>query len=301
VNVRILVFAVAGGALLLSWCASFVLWRAAERGDEIMQLEARAFGPLEVVAVGTGTAYENPTRRGPCIAVGAGDEVWLVDTGRGVAEGLRAAAIPVAQPKTVLLTSLLPENTTGLDDLLLTGLRQGREQPLRLIGPRGTLEFARALQRAHAPAAAALAEQLALDPAGATFEVVEADSSFREERAGLTITAGEIPGGPLPGLAWSFQRNANRIVVAGTGWGTDALVAFSDGDQRHRGHRPESPGPIPGAGKAEAPAPLRLPLQDHRRPDLRRQSPHPRRQRTPLPLKRRRSGVGVDLFTCLLL
>jgi ribonuclease Z len=229
VNVRILVFAVAGGALLLSWCASFVLWRAAERGDEIMQLEARAFGPLEVVAVGTGTAYENPTRRGPCIAVGAGDEVWLVDTGRGVAEGLRAAAIPVAQPKTVLLTSLLPENTTGLDDLLLTGLRQGREQPLRLIGPRGTLEFARALQRAHAPAAAALAEQLALDPAGATFEVVEADSSFREERAGLTITAGEIPGGPLPGLAWSFQRNANRIVVAGTGWGTDALVAFSDG------------------------------------------------------------------------
>ena len=55
-NIRLAVFAVAGAALLLSWCASFALWRAAERGDEIMQLEPRSFGPLEVVAVGTGTA-----------------------------------------------------------------------------------------------------------------------------------------------------------------------------------------------------------------------------------------------------
>lgn len=228
-NIRLFFFAIAGGALLLSWCASFVLWRAAERGDEIIQLEPRVFGPLEVVAIGTGTAYENPTRRGPCIAVGAGQSLWLVDAGRGIAEGLRAAAIPVVQPTTVLLTSLLPENTTGLDDLLLTGFRQGRSQPLRLIGPPGTQVFARALERAHAGAVAALADSLGLPAAGATFDVLETLGDFREEQGQITLSAAEIPGGPLPGLAWSFQRNAHRVVVAGTGWGVDALVAFADG------------------------------------------------------------------------
>jgi ribonuclease Z len=227
-NIRLFFFAIAGGALLLSWCASFVLWRAAERGDELIQLEPREFGALEVVAIGTGTAYENPTRRGPCIAVGAGESLWLIDAGRGIAEGLRAAAIPVVQPSTVLLTSLLPENTTGLDDLLMTGFRQGRSQPLRLIGPPGTQAFASALEQAQAVAAAALVDHLALSAAGATFEVLEAYGDFREEHGPVTLTAGEIPGGPLPGLAWSFQRKAHRVVIAGTGWGVDELVEFAD-------------------------------------------------------------------------
>ena len=40
------------------------------------------------------------------------------------------------------LSSLLPENTVGLDDLLLTGWLDGREAPLRVVGPAGTAEFA---------------------------------------------------------------------------------------------------------------------------------------------------------------
>jgi len=227
-NMRISLFAIAGGALLFSWIASFVLWRAAERGDEIMQLEPRDFGVLEVVAIGTGTAYENPTRRGPCIAIGSGQTVWLVDVGRGVAEGLRNAEIPIVQPGTVLLTSLLPENTTGLDDLLMTGFRQGRSEPLRVIGPPGTAELARSIEQAHAYGAATLAEQLALAPAGATFEVLEVDGDFREEVEGLTIESGIIPGGPLAALAWSFQQGSSRVVITGTGWGEDALVEFAD-------------------------------------------------------------------------
>lgn len=226
-NVRLTIMGVAMGALLLSWCASFALWRAAERGDEIMQLETRAFGPLAVVAVGTGTAYENPIRRGPCIAVGSGEQIVLVDAGRGVAEGLREAAIPVAQPGTVVLTSLLPENTLGLDDLLMTGFLQGRSAPLRLVGPPGTERLARAIEAAQAPAAAALGDRLALDPAGATFAAVETGGDYEEERETLSLRAAAVPGGPLPGLVWEFRRNTHRVVVAGTGWGGDAIVEFA--------------------------------------------------------------------------
>ena len=228
-NGRIALFAIAGGALLMSWCASFVLWRAAERGEEIMPLEPRAFAALEVIAVGTGTAYENPSRRGPSVAVGTGEEVWLVDAGRGVAEGLREAAIPVHQPTTVLLTSLLPVNTLGLDDLLLTGFRQGRSQPLQLIGPPGTLEFAAALERAYAGAAAALARELALDPSAARIEAREVPALFEATLGDLRVDATPLSGGPLPALAWSFQDAAQRVVVTGSSWDSDAIVEFAQG------------------------------------------------------------------------
>ena len=45
---------IAALALLMSWCASFVLYRAAERGEEVMQLQPREFEGMQVVAVGTG-------------------------------------------------------------------------------------------------------------------------------------------------------------------------------------------------------------------------------------------------------
>lgn len=230
-NARLAFFAVAAAALLVSWCSSFVLWRAAERGDEVVTLDARDMGALSVVAVGTGSAWENPTRGGPSIAVGAGEDVWLVDAGRGVAEGLRRARIPVAQPSVVYLTSLLPENTVGIDDLLMTGFRQGRAQPLALVGPPGTEALARAVEAANARGARALAEALALAPDGARIEATEVGPAtpFDAERDGVRIRAGAIPGGPLEALAWSFEKRAQRVVVSGVGFGEDALVAFAEG------------------------------------------------------------------------
>lgn len=213
----------------MSWCASFVLWRAAERGEEIMPLPAREFAALEIIAIGTGTAWENPSRRGPSTAIGAGGDTWLVDAGRGVAEGLRAASIPVSQPTTVFLTSLMPVNTVGLDDLLLTGFRQGRSAPLRLVGPPGTLAFASALEQAYAGAAQALARQLALDPDGARIEAREIDEPFREEFEAVTVSASPLQGGPLPALVWSFQHKAQRVVIAGSSWDPDTIVRFADG------------------------------------------------------------------------
>ena len=53
-------------------------------------------GLVPLVTVGTGGAYENPNRLGPSIAAALGGEVVLVDAGRSVAEGLRAARLHLA-------------------------------------------------------------------------------------------------------------------------------------------------------------------------------------------------------------
>jgi len=180
---------------------SCVLWRAAEIGELVRPLEHRAFPRLTVVTVGTGGSYENPERRGPCTAIGWGHRIFLVDAGRGVAEGLRLSKIPVSQPATVLLTNLMPQNTQGLDDLIFTGWL-----------------------------------------------------------ANLTISAGALPGGSLPALAYRFKGLHRSVVVSGTGWAPDALVEFAMGADMlvHEAVYIPTPEDIENAGVIADPKRLRL-------------------------------------------
>ena len=154
---RLALYVVLFLVLASSWGFSCVLWRAAELNARVGPLETRHFDSLTLVMVGTGGAYEDPERRGPATAIGFGEHILLVDAGRGVADGLRAAAIPVAQPEAVLLTNLMPENTMGLDDLLFTGWLRDRETPLRIYGPAGTVAFVSSLEAAYRGAAEARA------------------------------------------------------------------------------------------------------------------------------------------------
>lgn len=228
-GLRLLLLAVIAGLMGMMWASSCVMYRAAEIGQLVQTLEPRSFPRLTVLAIGTGGPYENRERLGPSTGIGWGSRVLLVDAGRGVAEALRTSALPVSQPDTVLLTNLLPWNTVGLDDLLMTGWRAPREKALRLIGPRGTAELADALLRAHRVGREAEGRALDLPAAGASFEVLEVDGGWSEERDGLVIRAGAIPGGPIAALAWRFEAGHRSVVVSGTGWSEDSLVDFALG------------------------------------------------------------------------
>jgi len=228
-NAKIAIYIALAGVLALSWAASCVIYQAAEVGERIGPLEPRRFEQLGLVAVGSGGSYENPERRGPAVAVGRGEAVWLVDAGRGVAEGLRGAGIPTEQPSRVLLSSLMPVNVQGLDDLLLTGWLNGRSTPLEVVGPTGTAALVTALAAAHRQGIAAQAEALGLPPAGAELRAVEVGDGHEESHDGLTVRAAALHGGPAPALAWSFAADARRVVVGGTGWDPETLVDFSRG------------------------------------------------------------------------
>lgn len=226
---RIFALALALVVIGVGWVASCVIWRAAEVGELIAPLEPRSFTKLTVVAVGTGSAYENPERLGPSVAVGWGNEIALVDAGRGIAEALRLAKIPVHQPTRILLSSLMPENTMGLDDLIYTGWLADREAPLEVYGPAGTNDFVAGLQAAYRSGGAALGSALALPDGGARIDAHEVGGGFTEEWGALSVRAADLPGGPTPALAWRFEAFGRSAVVGGTGWGTDALVELATG------------------------------------------------------------------------
>ncbi len=250
------------GILILAWVGAGVLWRAAEMAEIVAPLDPYEFEELGVVTIGTGTEYENPNRHGPSIAIGLGPTIVLVDAGRGVAEGLRSAKIPLDQPAIIVLTNVLPLNTIGLDDLLFTGWLVPRKEKMRVIGPPGTRRLVESLEAAHAGGRDALESSIGLPAMGGRIEVMEVSDGYREEVAELLIEARSLPGGPLPTLAWRFSDGTRRIVVSGSGWGQDALTRFAASADVlvHEAAYLPSVAELEGTG-AEVPYPERIELE----------------------------------------
>jgi ribonuclease BN (tRNA processing enzyme) len=226
-NFRLVGFTVALGVVIACWALTCAAWRFDEVAAGVVPLEPRDFPSLTLLTLGTGGAYENRARLGPATAVALGKRVVLIDAGRGVAESLRAAKLPVGQPDTLLLTHLLPENTVGIDDLLLTGWLEGRAAPLRVIGPPGTRALVDGLAAAHTGAVAALGSALALPPEGASATVLEVEDGWSETLGALPVRAAALPGGPLDARAYRFEAGGRSIVVSGTGWAPEALAGFA--------------------------------------------------------------------------
>jgi ribonuclease Z len=218
----VLFFVVAG-----SWGLAFASKRLESVAEGVIPLDPRSFDALTVVAVGTGGTHENHHRLGPCIAVALEDTVVLVDAGRGLAPALRSAGLPVAQPRTLLLTTLLPENTVGVADWLTTAALETDRSPLQVFGPPGTSALVQGIVAAHADG---LAAQLALLdlPAPAEVDVRDAQQGALEFEAGpLRLIAAPLAGGPFPAVAWRLEGGGASVVVSGVGWDPDAVASIA--------------------------------------------------------------------------
>lgn len=233
---RLLILSFGVFALIASAFSIWATWRYQELAQDVAWLDDRSFETLTLLTVGTGSAYENPKRLGPVTAVGIGTRIALVDAGRGVSEALRRCAVRTSQPDTVYLTSLLPENTIGLDDLLVTGWLSARTAPLRLVGPPGTRALGEAIRAAQGPAIEAIAREVGLPAEGAALEIVEAEPGFRETREdGVVVSAGDAGARLLPSLAWRFERPAAgaapalALVVTGVGPEPERVVELARG------------------------------------------------------------------------
>ena len=215
--------------VIAMWVFAFLSKRFEKVAAGVAALSPAEFERFTLVTLGSGGTFENHWRRGPALAVGLARDVVLVDAGRGVTEALRAAAIPVEQPRVVLLTSLAAENVVGLDDLWLTGWLRGREADLVVYGPPGTRALVDGLTRALAPQADAQAAAFALPPAGRGVEVHEVAAEASVAQGGLAARAETLPGGPLPALAWRIEGDRHSVAIALGTAAPDALAEAAQG------------------------------------------------------------------------
>lgn len=112
--------------------------------------------PTKLVLLGTGNPNPTPARSGPAVAIVVGERAYIIDFGPGVVrratEAARKLALPALEAENLrfaFLTHLHSDHTAGFPDLIFTPWVMGREQPLRLFGPRGTEEMTRNILEAY--------------------------------------------------------------------------------------------------------------------------------------------------------
>jgi ribonuclease Z len=182
-----------------------------------LALHGQAPAPLRVILLGTGYPRPDPERAGPATAVAVGGKVFLVDAGRGVVLRLAATELALKSIRAVLLTHLHSDHTSGLPDLFATSWIFGRNAPLEVLGPRGTQDAARALEKYFA-ADIHIRRDLVerLPAAGATIQAHDIQEGVVYEDADVRITAFAVDHRPVePAFGYRFDSRGKSVVISG--------------------------------------------------------------------------------------
>ena len=92
---------------------------------------------MSVTLLGTGAPPPRMDRFGPSTLVEIGDEKFVFDCGRGVAQRLLQLGVPFTSVDRLFLTHLHSDHLVGIPDLYLTGWIFGRQIPFRVGARKG--------------------------------------------------------------------------------------------------------------------------------------------------------------------
>ena len=106
---------------------------------------------FRVTLLGTGSPPPVMHRFGPGILVEAGSQKFVFDAGRGALQRLTQLKVQWRDVHGVFLTHLHSDHVVGFPDLWLTGwlVSPGRDIPLHVWGPRGTVKMMSHLEQAY--------------------------------------------------------------------------------------------------------------------------------------------------------
>ena len=94
---------------------------------------------LHAYVCGSGSPMPDETRAGPCIAVLAGNQAFIFDSGSGSVRKLMRMGFPIQKLQAEFLTHLHSDHIDGLGEALLQAWVGGhRNTPLPVYGPPGT-------------------------------------------------------------------------------------------------------------------------------------------------------------------
>jgi len=103
---------------------------------------------LYIAFCGTGTEFYTPDRAGACVAVVAGDEVFVVDAGPGASQRLAHWQLAGPQLAGVFLTHYHSDHIGDVADIQTRSWRAGRNAPLDIYGPPGVHDVVDGLNQA---------------------------------------------------------------------------------------------------------------------------------------------------------
>lgn len=202
-----------------------VLERVVERNMTSSVLDTLPDG-LHVVLCGAGSPFPDPARSGPCTAVIAGEQLYVVDVGTGASRAMSRMRLPQGEIDGVLLTHFHSDHLDGLGELLLQRWANGGHgTPVPLYGPPGIDLVARGLDLAYANSRAGRVAHhgediLPASGAGATAVAFAMPADGEGVPVvwarGLQITAFRVDHSPVrPAVGYRFDYKGRSVVISG--------------------------------------------------------------------------------------
>ena len=196
---------------------------------------------LHVYVCGSGSPLADAERAGPCLAVLAGKDAFVFDSGSGSVRKLLRMGFPVEKLRAVFLTHLHSDHLDGLGELLLQAWVGGsRSTPLPVYGPAGVEQVVAGFREAYTldsgyrvahhgpkivnPAGFGGAAQIIPDPTGnpAKATVWEAD--------GVRITVIKVAHPPIqPAYGYRIDYKGRSIALSGDTIYSPDFVASASG------------------------------------------------------------------------
>tara|TARA_Y100001935_G_scaffold250665_1_gene251208 strand:+ start:538 stop:1596 length:1059 start_codon:yes stop_codon:yes gene_type:complete len=176
---------------------------------------------LSALICGSRSPLPSPGRAQTCVAIKAGEEIFIVDIGDGANVNLRKYNVPTNQIKAVLFTHLHSDHISDLADLHLATWLPGRPKALPVYGPKGTdivtAGFEMAYKLDYGFRNEHHGEALApIKSVGFETTIVDLNNPIIYNENGLKITAFKVTHEPIePALGYRFDYKGRSLVITG--------------------------------------------------------------------------------------
>lgn len=187
----------------------------------------RAQSRTRLVLLGTaGGPTPKVARSAPAQAIVAGDRIYLIDCGDGVARQLALAGLPLRDLRAIFLTHHHSDHNAGYGPLLVVGWTGGISAPIDVLGPPPLDTMTERLLEAHDYDIALRMRNEGrppLAPLVRTREITAGGEIFRDDR--VRVTAALNAHVPIEhSFAYRFDTADRSIVISGdTAYSTNVL------------------------------------------------------------------------------
>ena len=195
---------------------------------------------LYIVTVGTGAPHAEIGRTQACTAIIAGGDLFLFDAGDGNAVAAALQGLPLSSLKAIFVTHLHSDHVGGIGSVANTSFIFGRQNKLKVFGPRGTSELIDGFNQAFS--ADVGIRQIVGDAEGSlrnalpvASEIQIKDDSYEmvlvyENAGGLKVYAFNVDHRPVvPAYGYRIEYRGRTVVISGDTTKSNNLTRHAQG------------------------------------------------------------------------